>query len=86
MKKITAIDLLEKNDFYTSSGVLSKRHRIKNNLLGVTEFIPVIRKTKKIEHFIAKNFSEQTQEAIGKVSKELISRAASVSRRARSFK
>lgn len=77
LKKITAIDLLDDKIFYTSPGTLSRRHRVNDNLLGTPDFTPLVRRTEKIENFIAQNFSQKTEEAMGKVSKELIGRAAS---------
>lgn len=77
VKKITAIPLLDEKEYYTGPGTLSRRHRVYNNHLGNPNFTPIIRKTETIENFISQNFAEKTIETMGKVSKELIGRAAS---------
>ena len=74
---IPATDLLNPKLYFTSKGSLSKRHRVKNNLLGTASFCPIIRKTEALEAFIQLNLSEKAQHTVGKVSNQLLARAAS---------
>lgn len=54
----------------------SKRHRVRNNLPGTREFCPLIRRTKKLDQFIAMNLSHAAITHIGKTHTDLLSRAA----------
>ncbi|WP_319548500.1 Fic family protein [Desulfogranum marinum] len=56
--------------------VLSKRHRVRNNLPGTKNFCPLIRKTKKLEQFLGKKLSEAAVNNIGQTHPDLLSRAA----------
>jgi hypothetical protein len=56
--------------------LLSKRHRIRNNLPGTRNFCPLIRKTKKLEHFLDNKLSEVAVHNIGQTHPDLLSRAA----------
>lgn len=70
------IDLLDKALQYTGSSVLSKRHRIKNNLPGVKNFCPLIRKTEKTEAFIKLDLSKKIKETLGSIHPDIMSRTA----------
>jgi Fic family protein len=61
---------------YEGKSYPSKRHRVRNNLPGTHNFCPLIRKTKKLEHYIGKNLSETAIENIGQTHPDLLSRAA----------
>lgn len=54
----------------------SKRHRVRNNLPGTREFCPLIRRTEKLDQFIAMNLSRAAVDHIGKTPAGLLSRAA----------
>jgi Fic family protein len=54
----------------------SKRHRVRNNLPGTREFCPLIRRTEKLDQFIAMNLSHAAINHIGKTHADLLSRAA----------
>lgn len=56
--------------------VLSKRHRIRNNLPGTRDFCPLIRKTARLERFLDKKLSETAVQNIGQTHPDLLSRAA----------
>lgn len=73
----TAIDLLDPNDYFTVTGILSLRHRVRDNLLGNVDFCPIIRKTEKLNNYIQLNLAAKTSQLIGKTSSNLIRRAAS---------
>jgi len=61
---------------YAASPRDSKRHRVRNNLPGTRAFCPMIRRTEKLDRFMANNFSQNAIEQIGKTHADLISRAA----------
>lgn len=54
----------------------SKRHRVRNNLPGTRNFCPLIRRTEKLDEFIAMNLSQAALDHIGKTHADLLSRAA----------
>lgn len=61
---------------YTGKTVPSRRHRVNNNLPGTRDFCPLIRKTEKLEQFIAKNLSEAALRHLGQTHADLLARAA----------
>lgn len=61
---------------FESKHVLSRRHRIRNNLPGTRNFCPLIRKTEKLERFLDKKLSETAVRNIGQTHPDLLSRAA----------
>jgi len=61
---------------YEGKSFPSKRHRVRNNLPGTHNFCPLIRKTEKLEQYIAKNLSEVSTKHIGRTHPDLLSRAA----------
>lgn len=74
---VTAIEVLDSKRYYTLPGTLSRRHRVKNNLLGSPNFCPIIRRTTRLEALVAENLGAKAQDVVGRVSKQLIARAAS---------
>lgn len=72
----TAIDLLDPKAYFTSAPVLSKRHRVRDNLLGSGSYLPVIRKTEALQDFVDRALDEKAREAIGRTGGHLIARAA----------
>lgn len=74
---LTAIDALEPDLYFTLEGTLSKRHRVRDNLLGTDAFCPVIRKTKVLQDYVALNLAKQARQTIGKTGAQLVARAAS---------
>lgn len=54
----------------------SKRHRVRNNLPGTRKFCPLIRRTDKLDQFIAMNLSQAALNHTGKTHADLLSRAA----------
>jgi len=75
--KVTAIDALEPEQYFTVEGTLSKRHRVRNNLLGTPGFCPIIRRTEALERYVALDLSHMAEATIGRTGGHLISRAAS---------
>lgn len=54
----------------------SRRHRVHNNLPGTPDFCPLIRRTAKLDQYIALNLSQMALDQIGKTHSDLLSRAA----------
>ena len=70
------VPLINETLQYAASPRDSKRHRIRNNLPGTPKFCPLIRRTDKLDHFIAMNLSQAAIDHIGKTHADLLSRAA----------
>jgi Fic family protein len=75
--KIKYTKLLDdKLQYGIESGDKSSRHRIINNLPGTRNLCPLIRKTEKLENYIAANISEQKNNYINSVHKDILQRAS----------
>lgn len=70
------IDLLDDSLQYTGMAIASKRHRVKNNLPGVKNFCPLIRKTKKTEAFLKLDLPKKINKTLGNIHPDIMSRAA----------
>lgn len=73
----TAVDLLDPEIYFTSPPVLSKRHRVRDNLLGSGSYLPVIRRTEALRNFVDRALDEKARETISRTGGHLIARAAS---------
>lgn len=74
--KCNFVPLVNSKLQFEGKHVLSKRHRIRNNLPGTKNFCPLIRKTKKLEQFLGKKLSKAAVNNIGQTHPDLLSRAA----------
>ena len=74
---VTAVEALDPKSYVTSNAALSKRHRVRDNLLGTGGYCPVIRRTEALEGYRERRLAHQAAETVGRVSGQLISRAAS---------
>ncbi|QND50519.1 Fic family protein (plasmid) [Phyllobacterium sp. 628] len=74
---LAAVDVLDTELYFTGEALLSKRHRVRNNLLGTAAFCPVIRRTEALQSFIALDIARQARETIGRTGGHLVTRAAS---------
>ena len=72
------IDLVDETIQYAYHGdpEPSKRHRVRNNLPGVKDFCPMIRKTALIEQYIGLDLSQRIKNIIGKIHPDVMSRTA----------
>lgn len=77
-KKISGnyIDLLEDEEYITSSGVKNKRWRINDNLLGTHAFCPIVRKTNELNNLLAQNISQKIEQLKDNFSPEIFRRAS----------
>ncbi|MFT7529920.1 MAG: hypothetical protein ACI9FD_000923 [Gammaproteobacteria bacterium] len=74
---VRAVDALDNKAYFTSKPELSRRHRVRNNLLGHGGYVPIIRRTAKLEEFQKLNLLEKAAETIGRTGAHRIARAAS---------
>jgi len=74
--KIKYTPLLDEDKQYALKGHESARHRIINNLPGTQNFCPLIRKTVKLEQYIAANFVAQKDNFLKGMRKDIVQRAS----------
>ena len=74
---VTGTDALDPKRYFTGAPHLSKRHRVRDNLLGRGDYCPIIRRTEKLEAFVGRGLAQKAAETIGRTGKHLIARAAS---------
>jgi len=74
---VTAVDALDAKTYFTGKAKLSRRHKVRDNLLGSGDWCPVIRRTKQLEAFAALGLAECAAETVGRTGQHLVSRAAS---------
>lgn len=72
----TYVELVDSTLQYPGPTINSTRHRVKNNLPGVREFCPLIRRTAKLEGYMAQHMNERLSKDIGKLDRDLIRRTA----------
>lgn len=75
--RVSAVDVLDPGKYYTAEPKLSKRHRVRDNLLGGVRFCPVIKRTHALEYFLSLGLEEKAKETVGKTGGHVIARAAS---------
>lgn len=75
--RIGAVDALDPKTYFTGKPRLSRRHRVRDNLLGTDGYVPVIRRTEKLEGFMRRRFDQKAADTIGRTSGQLVARAAS---------
>ncbi len=74
---VTAVDALDAKAYFTGKAKLSRRHKVRDNLLGNGGWCPVIRRTKQLEAFAALGLAERAAETVGRSGQHLVTRAAS---------
>lgn len=70
------VDLLDETLQFAGTPEPSRRHRIRNNLPGVKEFCPLIRKTPLLEKFIQLDLSRKVSVIVGKIHPDVMARTA----------
>ena len=75
--EVSFTDLLDSRLYFTAAPVPSRRHKVRNNLLGNKDFCPVIRKTKTLTDFGARALGEKANHIIGHTGANVVARAAS---------
>ncbi|MGA2144953.1 MAG: Fic family protein [Bryobacteraceae bacterium] len=72
-----AIDLLDPEAYFVGKPRLSKRHRVRDNLLGTGRFCPIIRRTEVLTGFLGLDLAAKARETVGRTGAHLVARAAS---------
>jgi len=62
---VAAIDLIDPKGYFTGKPRLSKRHRVRDNLLGTGHFCPFIRRTEALTEFLALDLAAKARETVG---------------------
>jgi len=71
------IDILDSKAYFTGQPRLSKRHRVRDNLLGAGRFCPVIRRTKALAEYLELDLAAKARDTVGRTGAHLAARAAS---------
>ena len=74
---VTATDALDSDKYFTSEPSLSRRHRVRDNLLGTRDYCPIIRRTGALETFLSHGLATKAAEIVGRTGAHLVTRAAS---------
>ena len=74
---LTAIDLLDPEAYFIGAPKSSRRHKVRENLLGTARFSPVIRRTDRLKAFIERRLGEKATEIVGRTGANVVARAAS---------
>jgi HsdM-like protein len=70
-------DLLDDRLYFTAAPRLSRRHKVRDNLLGMPAFCPVLRRTQALTEFVARALGIKANEVIGRTGANVVARAAS---------
>lgn len=70
------VDALDEKLQYPGSPENSPRYRVRNNLPGVKDFCPLIRRTEKLDKYIAARLNEKLDNSLSPVRRDLLMRAA----------
>ena len=74
---LSAIDLLDSEAYFTGASKSSRRHKVRENLLGTARFSPVIRRTNRLKAFLDRQLGEKAKEIVGRTGANVVARAAS---------
>jgi Fic/DOC family len=75
--RVGAVDLLDPSAYFTGKPRMSRRHHVRDNLLGAGRFSPLIRRTQALTQFIDLNLAARSRETVGRTGAHLVARAAS---------
>jgi hypothetical protein len=70
-------DLLDSRVYLTTAPIPSRRHKVRDNLLGNRDFCPIIRKSEALTDFGARALGAKANEIIGRTGANVVARAAS---------
>jgi hypothetical protein len=74
---LTSIDLLDPEVYFTGASKSSRRHKVRENLLGTPRFSPVIRRTDRLNAYVERQLGEKAKEIVGRTGANVVARAAS---------
>jgi Fic/DOC family len=69
------VDALDTKLHFTVSGVVSKRHRVANNIPGVPGFAPTIRRTARLDAFVSEALDAEARKIIAGCDPSTLTRA-----------
>lgn len=75
--RVNAADLLDPKAYFTGTPRFSKRHRVRDNLLGAGRYCSIIRRTETLERFLALDLAARARDTVGRTGGHLVARAAS---------
>ena len=70
------VTILDENKYYTCPAVNSTRHRLKNNIIGTSEYTVIVRKTDELEATDIGSLEEKTSSIVNTWSPDLVARAS----------
>jgi hypothetical protein len=70
------VDALDPEQYYVGPPTPSKRHRVRDNLPGVRDYCPLVRRTPKIDEYVEQDWRARAQEKTGRVHPGVLARAA----------
>ncbi|MGV6876546.1 Fic family protein [Pseudochelatococcus sp. B33] len=70
------VSVVDPKQQFATEGVLSPRHRVRDNLPGTPDFCPLVFRTERLQAFVAGGLKERAREAVAAVPKDVLSRAA----------
>ena len=76
-RTLAAIDLLDKESYFTGTPRPSRRHKVRDNLLGTARFCPIIRRTERLNAFLERQLGQKANEIVGRTGANVVARAAS---------
>jgi len=71
------VNLLEPEEYYTSSGRPVRRQRVRDNLLGDPRFCPIVRRTDRLKGFEKAGLAERCRQVMADYPADLLKRALS---------
>jgi hypothetical protein len=71
------VDATDPKQYFTTIPTNSTRHRVRDNMLGVPDFCPIIRRTQTLDDDVENRWDTLAKELIGPINKGVIARAAS---------
>jgi len=70
------VDILDPKQYYGGSPEVSKRHRVRDNLPGVPDFCPLVRRTEKLDRFIGLHLDIIAKKETISIQPDVLARAA----------
>jgi hypothetical protein len=70
------VDALDEKLQFPGPSENSPRHRVRNNLPGVRNFCPLIRRTERLEAYIAEKLDEKIEGSLAPIQRDVLMRAA----------
>jgi hypothetical protein len=70
------VDALDAKIQYPGPSKNSSRHRVRDNLPGVRDFCPLIRKTEKLDSYIESKLNEKAENSLNAIHRDVIMRTA----------